>query len=127
VTVPAVLHPGVTSVLRDVLAHALEVPVGRRVPHPRPSRFVVVARFGGARATEVTDGPRLGVEAWAPDPDEAETLAGQARRVLDGLAGTTVDGVIFYRVLTSSPEDLPHPSGHPRSTFTADLHVRAVP
>ena len=128
----AVLHPSVTALVRDALHDAgadLDgVPVGRRVPHPRPSRFITVLLLGGTRGTEVSDQPTVGIEAWDTDPDRAEDLAQRARYVLHQLAGTvTTGGVVVYRVDdVSSPQDLPHPSGHPRCTFTVQLHVRSV-
>jgi len=127
----AVLQPNVTALVRDALVHGAGlngVPVGRKVPHPRPSRFITVSLFGGTRGTEVSDLPTVGVEAWDVDQDRAEDLAQRARFVLHQLAGTVVDGVAVYRVAdVSTPQDLPHPSGHPRCTFTVQLHVRSTP
>jgi len=127
----AVLQPNVTGLVRDALSHGAGldgVPVGRKVPHPRPSRFLTVALFGGARGTEVSDLPTVGVEAWDVDQDLAEALAQQARFVLHQLVGMVVGGVAVYRVDdVSTPQDLPHPSGHPRCSFTVQLHVRSIP
>jgi len=127
----AVLHPNVTALVRDAFhaaAETADVPVGRKVPHPRPSRFITVSLFGGTRGTEVSDLPTVGVEAWDVDQDRAEDLAQRARFVLHQLAGTVAGGVVVYRVDdVSTPQDLPHPSGHPRCTFTIQLHVRSIP
>jgi len=127
----AVLHPSVTVLVRDALTAAFEadgVPVGRKVPHPRPSRFLTVSRFGGVRGTEVSDLPTVGVEAWDTDPDRAEDLAQRARQAVHQMAGTVAGAVAVYRVDdVSAPQDLPHPSGHPRCAFTVQLHVRSLP
>lgn len=130
-TVPVVLHPSTARLVRGALEAGFghgEVVVGRTVPHPRPSRFLLVTRFGGVAGTPVSDRARIGVEAWAGDPDAAEDLALRAREVIHRLAGTVTDGVIVYRVAdVSGPQDLPHPSGQPRQAFTVELHVRTAP
>lgn len=130
-TVPVVRHPSVGRIVKAALLAAFapgDVVVGRRVPVPRPTRFLLVTRLGGTRGTAVSDRPRLSVEAWAADPDAAEDLAQKAREAIHRLAGTTTGGVIVYRVAdVSAPQDLPHPSGQPRMAFTVELHVRTAP
>lgn len=127
-TVPAVRHPSIIALIRDAFHASAElngVAVGRKVPHQRPSRFVTISLFGGTRGTEVSDLPTVGIEAWDTDPDRAEDLAQRARYALHQMAGTVTGGVVVYQVDdVATPQDLPHTSGHPRCTFTAQLHTR---
>lgn len=127
----AVLHPDAAALVRDALTAAFEadgVAVGWEVPHPRPSRFLTVALFGGTSGTEVSDRQAVGVEAWDTAPDRAVALAQRARYVVHQMAGTVAGTVVVYRVeAVSLPQKLPHPSGHPRCTFTVQLHVRSLP
>ena len=111
---------------RQFAATDAPVPVGTRVPNPRPERFVLVRRVGGHRATLVTDAARLAVEAWDSSPANAADLAERCRSWLHAMAGTVQDDVPVYVVGdVGGPADLPDPlSDQPRYTFTVEVTVR---
>jgi len=104
------------------------VPVGNRVPSPRPDRFVRVRRQGGTRVTVVTEAAQLEVEAWALDQGQAEDLAQACRSVLFSMQCRTVAGVPVYLVEdVGGPAEVPDPlSDQPVSQFSVALHVRAT-
>lgn len=62
--------------LRPLLA---PVPVGVRVPNPRPGQFVTLRRAGGVRG-QVLDMPRLDFFAWAQTDEAAHDLVQEVRR-----------------------------------------------
>lgn len=104
------------------------VPVGNRVPTPRPDRFVRVRRQGGTRITVVSEAAQLEVQAWALDQAQAEDLAQACRSILHGMACRTVAGVPVYLVDdVGGPAEVPDPlSDQPVSQFSVAMHVRAT-
>lgn len=123
----AVLFPSVVRLAQDIVADALDVPVGYKTPNPMPGKFATVDRFGGTQHTEVSEDATIGVECWAGEPTTAEEMAQTARYALQQLANTVTGGVTVYRVSTvAAPRSLPHPSGKPRYTFSVAIHVRGV-
>jgi hypothetical protein len=104
------------------------VPIGARVPNPRPAAFVVVLRTGGVQETPVTEGAQITVEAWSNRSENAHDLAQLCRAHLHAMQGEVVDGVQVYRVDEfSGPGDLPDPvSTQARYTFTVSITVRYV-
>jgi len=106
------------------------VPVGTRVPTPRPSTsFVRVLRTGGPRDTVVTDAAQLTIEAWAPDEGSACDLSQMCRALLQYAVGEVVNGstICGYEEFTG-PQNLPDPtSAMPRYSFTIRWRVRGAP
>lgn len=105
-----------------------DVSVGRKIPNPRPNRFVRVLRTGGPRRAIVIDSAQMTVEAWSNDPAEAHDLAQAARAIVNSMAGTVQAGVIVANVDEfSGPADLPDPeSGQARYTWTVSVNTRGV-
>lgn len=105
-----------------------DIHVGAKVPNPRPSKFVRVARVGGIAPFLVADDATLVVEAWETDAADAMTLAQLCRGLVRALAGTAVDGVPVYRVAElAGPANLPDPaSDQARATFTITVRLRGV-
>jgi len=122
----SVLFPDATAVLCSWLSDHLAVPVGARVPNPRPASFVVVKRFGGVRASRVSDRPMLGVECWAENDAAAQDLAQLARAHLYDMGGNTIDGTPVYRTTeVAGPAALPDPDSlQSRYTLTVSVHLR---
>lgn len=128
-TTPFVLFPDATRIVADRLRALLEpTPVVTRVPKPRPDRFVLVRRLGGARANLVVDDAQLGIECWDDTDAEAHDLAQLARAHVNAMAGTVAGGVRVYAVREfAGPADLPDPlSNQPRYVFTSQVAVRGT-
>lgn len=127
----AILFPDAAAVACSWLAENLpvqgfSVPVGTRVPDPRPAAFVRVLRTGGPQDTPVTDWAQLTVEAWANDEAEAADLAAMCRALLMSTPGHVVAGtpVCGYQEFTG-PQNMPDPtSAQPRYSFTIRLRLR---
>lgn len=106
------------------------VPVGNKVPNPRPKSFVTVRRHGGARSSIVTDVPQVGVECWAESDGDAHDLAQLVRALLHSLPGQTLDGYTVYRLPAdqdefAGPANLPDPvSEQPRYVFDMPIPIR---
>jgi hypothetical protein len=102
----------------------------RRVPNPRPDRFVLVRRTGGPVTNlRVTERAQVTIEAWDVAADDAHDLAMIARAVTLALEGELVAGIQFYGIDEfSGPADLPDDdlSLQSRFSWTASLHCRAV-
>lgn len=128
-----VLFPDAVTLVVDYLEDSLDdrgfpVPVGSRVPDPRPASFVRVMRAGGERRDLVTDNPRLIIEAWADTDGDADDLAQLCRALLHDLRGRVLDGVPVYKVEEAGgPADLPDPlSDQSRSTFIVQIALRGA-
>ena len=125
-----VLYPDVEALLSTWLRGQLDgVPVGNRVPNPRPASFVTVRRHGGIRHTVVTDAAQVGLECWAASDAEAHDLAQLCRALLlYRLPGQILDGHTVYRVdEMGGPSNLPDPaSSSPRWVMELQVHVRGI-
>lgn len=133
-TAPVVVYPDVEAVAGNWLAQqlaALGTPaiVARRVPNPRPARFVTVRRNGGQPDTPVTEAAQLTVDVWGSDDVSAIQLANTCRALLKAAWGANPFGVIVTRYEEfSGPVNFPDPlSNQPRYTFTCRLSVRGTP
>ena len=109
----------------QLAARGFTVPVGTRVPNPRPASFLRVLAVGGARRNLVADQPTVAIEAWAPTEAAASALARTARAVIESAAGLVIDGVTVHRSRDfSSPVNLPDPvSAQCRYTFTGTMII----
>lgn len=132
-TSPLVVFPDACKAIADAIRSELElegelVPVGTKVPNPRPPSFVLVRRTGGVRRNVVVDEAQITVEAWAATEEAAHDLSQLARGLVHRLAGTYVDGVTVYRVAEfAGPALLPDPlSDQPRYSFTMLVGLRGV-
>lgn len=130
----AVSFPDAAALVLDELRAALPaivgrpVPVGNRVPSPRPERFVVARRMGGTRETLITEVAHLAVECWATSAQDADDLAQAARTVIFAMAHRVIAGVRVYRVEDiGGPADVPDPlSDQPRYSFAVAVTVRGT-
>jgi hypothetical protein len=92
----------------DALDH--DLPVGTRVPDPRPDRFIRLIRTGGVRYTLVTDAAQVAVECW----DVVESAAAAMAQLCRGL-------------INAAPVNLPDVlTGHARYTQTFEIHLRGT-
>lgn len=103
----------------------LTPPVGGRVPTGADS-FVRVQRTGGGDGSRVSDLPQLTFECYAGDDAAAAVLANLCRAQLKALVGSTLDGVLCYRVNAAGVSDRPDPRSPElsRYAFTAEIHLR---
>ncbi|MGW1587321.1 hypothetical protein [Streptomyces sp. NPDC002386] len=122
-------YPDGVAVVRAYLHEALaargdEVPVGTRVPSPRPARFVRLERVGGTRLDRITDRPRIDVHCWGDSDEAATDLAIVARALLFAMPGWR--GAVAYDVAdVGGPNDLPDAdSGQPRVVFAVEVSLR---
>ncbi|MEU0675478.1 hypothetical protein ABZ330_21805 [Streptomyces sp. NPDC006172] len=126
---PPVLMPDAVAVVADYLrtrlaGRGITVPVGSRVPSPRPARFVRIERIGGPSDSPVTDRPRLDVHCWGADEGNAHDLM-QVCRALLGAARGRHGETTLARPATGGPQWLPDPqSGQARYAFTLDITMR---
>lgn len=127
---PVVVMPDAVAVTVDYLRSALAdagrpVPVGARVPSPRPVEFVRVERIGGLRRGAVSDSPRLDIHCWAATEQDAQDLAQLARAHVGAMGGLR-SGVAVYRVQeVGGPMWLPdETSGTPRYAFAVEIQMR---
>jgi hypothetical protein len=102
------------------------IPVGNRVPSPRPERFIVVRRAGGARITIVTEAATLNLQAWSTSVPDADDLAQAARSIVWGMAGRTFASTPVYRVedVEGPAEEADPLSDQPMAQLSVSVHVR---
>src|SRR5690606_42061034 len=89
-----VIFPDIEALLCTWLRTELgDIPVGNKLPNPRPAPFVLVQRHGGTRYTVVTDAAQIGLECWAGTDAAAHDLLQQCRALrLYRLPGHSLDG-----------------------------------
>lgn len=119
-----------TGALPAMLAgKGFTVPVGTKVPNPRPARFVRLIVTSGNRRNLVAAAPTVTIEGWAQTETAARQLTETARACVESLAGQVVGGVAVIR-----SRDFPPPgnfpdadSGQARYTTTGALVIRGTP
>lgn len=80
------MRMNVQAVVRAYLADALpDASVRVVVPNPRPERFVLVRREGGARIDRHRDNAGIGVDCWAKTEAEAADLASRMSDAMSAL------------------------------------------
>jgi len=125
-----VLFPDIEELLCTWLRTELgDIPVGNKMPNPRPDPFVLIQRHGGVRQTVVTDAAQVGLECWAGRDYEAHDLLQRCRALLlYRLPGQILDGHTVYRVdEMGGPSNLPDPtSSMPRWVMELQVHVRGI-
>ncbi|AQW55295.1 hypothetical protein ACIQPP_05600 [Streptomyces violaceusniger] len=109
-----------------LVARGAGLPVGTRVPDPRPPRFIRLERVGGARLDLVTDRPRIDVQCWGESEEAATDLATLARALLFAMPGWR--GAVAYDVAeVGGPNTLPDPeSGQDRVAFAVEVSLRGA-
>jgi hypothetical protein len=111
--------------LRETMtARGDPVPVGTRVPSPRPPRFVRVERIGGARLDRITDRPRLDVHCWGDTEEKAADLVKVIRALALAVPGWR--GAVAYDVAeVGGPNYLPDAeTAAPRYAFAVEVSIR---
>lgn len=133
--VPAVVFPdaatlAATWLARDLAAQGVTIPVGLRLPNPRPNRFISIVRTGGVLETPVTEAAQLSFSCWGPDDVAAGQLAQLARALLYNMVGVDQGGGVMVRHIAEvqGPQYLPFPdTTQPRYLFTLRLSLRGTP
>lgn len=125
---PDIAGAVLTAIRTKLEALDVTVPIGDRVPNPRPDAFVVCNRIGGIRANLVVDEATLSFEAWAGSEQAAHDLAQQVRGAVLSLVGDVTTAGTIYRVgeyagPASSPDAL---SNAPRFVFTMTAAARGT-
>lgn len=131
---PTVTFPDVEALLTGALpsllaARGFTVPVGTKVPNPRPARFVRLVVTSGNRRNLVAAAPTVTIEGWAQTEAAAWALTEAARCCVESLSGQVVGGGVT--VIRS--HDFPPPgnfpdadTGQPRYTTTGAVVVRGA-
>lgn len=104
---------------------ATPVPMGTRIPTPRPAEFGRVLATGGGERDMVTDEATVVLEGWATSETRAQRICAFMVAAVQaaGRAGKIGD-VPCYRVRVASlPANLPMPSIADRFRFTATVSV----
>lgn len=110
------------------LVYGQAVPVGTRIPNPRPVRSVILFRTGGAMQTIVSDRPTVTVECRSDIESDAARLMGCVDALLRaaGRDGAMWGGHQVYSVSAASVANLPDPiTNQARYTASYQIHVRA--
>lgn len=120
-------YPDIIALLVAYLDPLLTGPVVSQVPDPRPDEWTQVRNVGGTQVRPVRDKPRVDVFSNALTYPAAWTLADTARRSIHAMKGTTVGGVVVYRIdETLGPRQSDDPlTGRPRYWATYSILVRA--
>lgn len=110
----------VVGYLRPLLA---PVPVGVRVPNPRPAAFVTTRRVGGPRST-VLETARLDLFAWAATDEAGHDLVQDVRRHLSAAPGIRAVAAVRDIDEFAGPIPAPDESGQPRWMVTYEFTLR---
>lgn len=127
-----VLMPDAEQLLIDGLTTELAglgfpVPIGTRVPSPRPASSVQVMRTGGIAPTMISDRAEVSIDSRGPSEMAAATLAANVRSAMHHLEGQIVGGTMVYRVEEAAgPSNYPDPYTPDESRYTQlfTVHVR---
>lgn len=121
-----VTFPDVVALVIGHLTDAVDVPVRKRVPNPRPVSFVTVLRTGGPRRGWVVDDAQVTIDCWAGTDEDCADLTAEVRAAVNAMHGQVVDGTQIYRVIeVGGPADLPDPlSDTPRMRWTVTVQTR---
>jgi len=110
-----------------MLEAATPVPVSDEIPHPRPAKFYVVSRIGGALLNPAVDAPRILIECWGKTSTEAADIGLDAVEAISNAKGKTFNGgkVIGCDDI-QGPTDYNDPEiqDRRRSQVTATLYIR---
>lgn len=127
--IPAIYFPDAVALTIGYLSDEFPtVPVHKRVPNPRPDRFVTILRTGGPRRSFVVDDAQLTIDCWATDDAAVADLASEVRAAMNSMQGVVVDDVQVYRVNElAGPADLPDPvSDMPRMRWSVVVATRGA-
>lgn len=102
-----------------------QLPVGSRLPSPRPSESVVLIRTGGVITTERSESPQLTIDARAGTERRAYQVISRVRSLMHD-AAVLLDPV--YAVTeVGGPQNYPDPTtpDQARYTMTVIVHLSA--
>lgn len=127
-TKPIVVFPDAVLVVVEYLRASLPgVAVRTQVPDPRPDEFIRVKRLGGARATVITDRPRVDIHCWSSTEDDAESLMRLSRAYVLAMAGSRSGTTVYNVREVGGPQWLPDStSGQPRYAFAVEFSARGM-
>lgn len=98
--------------------YADSVTVATEVPDPRADRMVIIRRDGGSRLDAIREAPRLGINIWAPDEEQAGDLA----RLVAALLWASPDGDPVSKVtITGGPYRIAEQAPQANYYLTAEL------
>lgn len=102
-----------------------DVPVGTRIPNPRPPEFVRILLAGGQMRNQVTAAPSVTVEGWADGEYEAIRLVQTCLATFQAVENTVLGAVHIGTVdVIGLPVNLPDPdSAQARYTFTISVEL----
>lgn len=90
----------IEAALINYLEADLAVLVATKVPNPRPSEFVRIARLGGNRRKMIMDQAMVGVWCWAETSVRASELGRRAEGLMFALEGLPLGNSFVYSVLS---------------------------
>lgn len=103
-----------------------DIPGYDKIPEPRPAKFYVVSRAGGHQPNQKMDAPRILVECWAEDSDQAEDMTTDARQAFRNATGKHFgEAFIYYWDNEQGPVDFDDPDikNRSRCQFFGDLYI----
>lgn len=117
--------PDIELLLADLLREALppHVYVGRAVPENTRDFMVTVRRQGGPTG-RILDRPRVGINVWAPTPEDANHFYGVISALLHEFttdADNPIKSASVYGMI-----EIREPTRLNQRYFTADLSVRTT-
>lgn len=104
-----------------VESYAQNVKFDRKVPNPRPARFVVVRRDGGG-VSGLFDRPRVALDVWSDTEQNATDLANLLIALALDAPGTSSCVRVTHM---SGPNSVADPSGQPRRLSLIEATHRA--
>lgn len=121
-----ITYPDAQQALVDYLRPLLSpVPIGARVPDPRPSTFVNTRRVGGV-ADGAVEHARLDVFAWAATDEAAHDMVQNIRRFVARMAFDYGGARVIQTNEFAGPQPAPDPSNQPRWLVTFEITLRGV-
>lgn len=129
-----IIYADIEQLVIDYLTTALarydlNVPVGTRIPNPRPDSCVVVTRNGGSPPTIISDDALVTFDSRGTSEHSAASLAAMVRGLMHAAEGTVVDTVMIYRVQEAAgPSNNPDPTTPDQSRYSQlmSIHYRGV-
>ena len=119
--VPAALVAKVKPLLAARYSGRGAVVVSKVEPTTRPARLVTFRRDGGPRRDVASETPRIGVNVWGANDDDADRLVSFLRAVLP----LTADGDPICKVTEiGGPIDVTPASGQARRYFSLEVVAR---
>lgn len=102
-------------------AQGITIPVGSRVPTPRPAEFVRLIRTGGPRRTVISDEPQVTVDCYADTETRAYVIAKTVRGFMN--AAPLFLDVVARVVELAGPQNYPDPLAPSSARYTQSFSV----